>query len=42
MPTEIGLLRNLLDLDMGSNAFSGIIPAEIGNLTAVGKSDDNL
>lgn len=37
IPKEIGLLRNLEVLDVGSNQLTGTIPPEIGSLTAIVK-----
>lgn len=33
LPPQLGALRNLTEIYLGSNAFSGTIPPELGNLT---------
>ena len=33
IPTELGSLANLLDLDLGGNQLTGEIPAELGSLS---------
>lgn len=37
IPKEIGMLKNLEVLDLGSNQLTGKIPPEIGNLTSIVK-----
>lgn len=35
IPKEIGLLKNLKVLDLGSNQLAGPIPLELGNLSNI-------
>ena len=35
LPTELGLLSNLQELDFGNNQISGLIPSELGRLTTL-------
>lgn len=37
IPKEIGMLKNLRVLDLGSNQLTGTIPPEIGNLSSIVK-----
>lgn len=37
IPKEIGMLKKLEVLDLGSNQLTGKIPPEIGNLTSIVK-----
>lgn len=37
IPREIGLLKNLKVLDLGSNQLTGPIPLELGNLSNIMK-----
>lgn len=37
IPKEIGTLKNLEVLDLGSNQLTGAIPPEIGNLSSIVK-----
>jgi len=35
IPTELGLLRSLLQVDMWHNEFTGPLPTEIGLITTI-------
>lgn len=37
IPKEIGMLKSLKVLDLGSNQLTGPIPSEIGNLSSIVK-----
>ena len=37
IPKEIGMLKNLKVLDLGSNQLTGAIPPEFGNISSIVK-----
>ena len=42
LPSEMGLLSNLLYLDFQENILTGEIPGELGELTRLGKFCDTI
>jgi Leucine-rich repeat (LRR) protein len=37
VPKEIGMLKNLTELNLGANKLTGPIPSEIGDMTKITK-----